>query len=152
MTDAAETPWYVDFALPVLLGEARKAYGQAIHGALAAAGYTDVPRTGPRVLGGLARAGAPLRDVAEELGVSKQAASQLVDALVLRGYVTREPDPEDRRRMVVVLTERGRGAAEVVRGAIGRVDGALAEQVGADDVLALRRASGALCRMAWSHG
>ena len=43
--------------------------------------------------------------------MSKQAAGQLVDTLVLRGYLDRSPDPEDRRRMTVTLTERGAMAA-----------------------------------------
>ena len=47
-------------------------------------------------------------DMIRGLGVTKQAASQLIDTLVLRGYLTRDVNPEDRRRMTVTLTERGR--------------------------------------------
>ena len=35
------------------------------------------------------------------LGISKQRASQLVDTLVLRGYLTREVNAEDRRRTTI---------------------------------------------------
>lgn len=41
------------------------------------------------------------------LGMSKQAAAQLVDHLIARGYVTRIPAPHDGRALLLVLTERG---------------------------------------------
>ena len=49
-----------------------------------------------------------------QLGVSKQAASQLIDTLVLRGYLERRVDPEDRRRINIEATERGRAAGEAI--------------------------------------
>ena len=50
---------------------------------------------------------ATTADVAVHLGITKQAAAQLVDHLVERGYVERRPDPRDRRARLLVLTERG---------------------------------------------
>lgn len=41
------------------------------------------------------------------LGVTKQAAAQLVDYLVAHGYLRREADPRDGRAKLLVLTERG---------------------------------------------
>jgi DNA-binding MarR family transcriptional regulator len=41
------------------------------------------------------------------LGVTRQAASQLIDTLVVRGYLVREVNPADRRRLNIELTERG---------------------------------------------
>ena len=66
-----------------------------------------MPRSGTRLVGGIARNGQPFHEVVEEMGVSKQATSQLVDTLVERGYVARKPDPDDRRRVRVDLTELG---------------------------------------------
>ncbi|MFI7414223.1 MarR family winged helix-turn-helix transcriptional regulator [Streptomyces sp. NPDC049627] len=71
----------------------------------------------------LAPDGATVTDLAAHLGVTKQAASQLVDELVRKGYVERRPHPRDARARLVVLTERGwactraaeEAAAEVVR-------------------------------------
>ncbi len=45
--------------------------------------------------------------LAQALGVTKQAAGQLVDELTRKGYVERVSDERDRRRKLVVLTERG---------------------------------------------
>ncbi|MEV0482076.1 MarR family winged helix-turn-helix transcriptional regulator [Streptomyces sp. NPDC050508] len=55
----------------------------------------------------LAPDGATATDLAAHLGVTKQAASQLVDELVRKGYVERHPHPGDARARLVVLTELG---------------------------------------------
>ncbi|MBK6011103.1 MarR family winged helix-turn-helix transcriptional regulator [Streptomyces sp. MBT53] len=55
----------------------------------------------------LAPDGATVTELAAHLGVTKQAASQLVDELVRKGYVERRPHPVDARARLIVLTERG---------------------------------------------
>jgi len=96
------------------------------------------------VLGSIARHGAPMGDLVRGLGVSKQAGSQVIDTLVVRGYLERTPDPDDRRRMTVSLTARGRVAAAASRSAVDRVDAELVARIGADPVAAARAALGAL--------
>lgn len=140
--------WYQEIVLPVLLDEGRKTYGKAIRSALAAAGFDDMPRAGARIVGGIAREGINVRDVAQFNGVSKQAASKLVDTLVLRGYLERVPDEADRRRTSIGLTERGRAAAHEVRSAVEQVDARLAAAIGADGAARLRAALGALISLA----
>ena len=103
-----------------------------------------MPRTGYRVVGSLARGGSSLQDLADALAMSKQAAGQLVDVLVARGYCARLPDPSDRRRVVLKLTDRGRGAARALWAAITRVDGMLADQVSGQDLATTRRVLTAL--------
>lgn len=124
--------------MPALLRAARRTYGAAIRAALAEVGCDDVPRNGPFVIGAIARAGSPLSEIVGALGISKQAAGQLVDTLVLRGYLDRAADPADRRRLTVSLTERGRLAAAVSRSAVERVDAALVAEVGAGNLTATR--------------
>jgi DNA-binding MarR family transcriptional regulator len=102
------------------------------------AGYDDLPRNGAYVVGALADAELPLSRIIEHLGVSKQAAGQLVDTLVLRGYLERSVDHDDRRRLKVALTTRGKAAAEVSKRAISRVDAALSARVGAEDLARTR--------------
>jgi DNA-binding MarR family transcriptional regulator len=55
----------------------------------------------------LAPDGATATDLAAHLGITKQAAGQLVDELVRKGYAERRPHPEDARARLVVLTELG---------------------------------------------
>jgi DNA-binding MarR family transcriptional regulator len=138
------------FPLPALLRHARNAYGSAMRRALEEAGYADIPKNGLYVIGGLAlEAGdVPLAVLIRDLRISKQAAGQLVDALVSRGYLARTVDEQDRRRLVVTLTERGRAAAETQSAARERVDAALLAKVGAECVWQTRIALGALTDMA----
>jgi DNA-binding MarR family transcriptional regulator len=135
-------PWYETIVIPALLRHARSTYGRAMRTALAAAGYDDIPRNGLYVIGGLALGAGdvPLGQLIRELRVSKQSTGQLVDMLVLRGYLDRSADPDDRRRQRVVLTERGRAAAEVQAGARARIDAALAERIGEESMKRMRQA------------
>jgi DNA-binding MarR family transcriptional regulator len=117
-------------SLPALLRAARRTYASAVRDALSAAGYDDVPRNGSYVLGAMARSEVALSRIIADLGVSKQAAGQLVDTLVARGYLHRSVDPEDRRRLTLGLTERGQDAATVIRTAVAGVDSELAGRLG----------------------
>ncbi len=71
----------------------------------------------------IAAGGATVSELAAHLGVTKQAASQLVEELVRKGYVERRPHPGDARARLLVLTELGwattraaeEAAADVVR-------------------------------------
>src|ERR1035437_6237366 len=51
--------------------------------------------------------GRSLSPVAEHLGTTLPAASQLVERLVRASLVTREQDPRERRRVALRLTEAG---------------------------------------------
>lgn len=143
MTDQTELS---EIVLPALLRHARATYGRAMRDALEAAGYDDVPGNGLYVIGGLAMGagGVPIRQLVRELGITKQGAGQLVDTLVARGYLARTPDEGDRRQLIVTLTDRGRGAAEVQAAARADIDTALLERVGEADVAGTRRALAAL--------
>jgi MarR family transcriptional regulator for hemolysin len=64
--------------------------------------------------------GTSLSEVAEHIGVSLPSMSSLVDGLVTQGLVIRETHPEDRRRMTLTLTERGRTTLRTAREATAR--------------------------------
>lgn len=136
-----EKPWFEEIAVPALLRHARTTYGLAMRRALAEAGYDDIPKNGLYIIGGLALGadGLPLGQLVKELGVSKQAAGQLVDVLVLRGYLERTVDSQDRRKLTINLTERGRAAAVVQTAALKKIDAELVARVGQEDVNCTRR-------------
>jgi DNA-binding MarR family transcriptional regulator len=127
-----------DVAIPALLRAARGSYAQSITAHLAAAGFDDLPRNGPFVLGGLVTRGGSAARVIEGLGVTKQAASQLIDLLVLRGYVQRAINPEDHRRMTITVTERGQAAAAAVRAGVEAVDAELRRLISPAELAGLR--------------
>jgi DNA-binding MarR family transcriptional regulator len=82
--------------------------------------------------------GATASSVIDSLGVTKQAASQLIDTLALRGYVERVPDPSDRRRMTLEPTERGRAAAIATRQGVETIDRELAARLSPAEQKAFR--------------
>jgi DNA-binding MarR family transcriptional regulator len=55
-------------------------------------------------------------DLARMAQVEPQTMSRTVDRLVREGLVTRTPDPADRRRHVLAVTDSGRAAFAGVRG------------------------------------
>ena len=121
--------------MPALLRHARVTYGRAMRQALDDGGYDDVPKNGMYVIGGLALGlDIPLSHLIRELGISKQAAGQLVDTLVTRGYLDRRADENDRRKLVVTLTERGKAAAATQAAARKKIDAQLLAAVGPEDV------------------
>lgn len=151
MTDPAPSP-LLDVALPALLRHARHTYGAAMRTALAARGYDDIPANGLYVIGALALGEAPLSQIVRELRVSKQAAGQLVDALVLRGYLDRQTDPDDRRRLTVTLTERGQAAADTQKAAREAIDAELLACMGEEKLLHAREVLAALIEIGRGAG
>ncbi len=145
--DACETPWFETIGLPVLLRHARTTYGAAMRKALDESGYDDIPGNGLYVIGGLALGvpDIPLGQLIKELRISKQAAGQLVDTLVTRGYLERSVDKDDRRKLTVTLTERGKAAAATQRAAREKIDAELLAAVGQDDVKPNPPDAGACC-------
>jgi DNA-binding MarR family transcriptional regulator len=133
--------------LHVLLRAARQRYAAAAVARLSAAGFDDLPRNGIFVIGAIGRSEAPLGEIITWLGVSKQAAGQLIDTLVLRGYLDRAIDEDDRRRLKVSLTERGRAVAAIARAAVESLDERLLAAVGKEHVAQTRATLLALIRL-----
>ena len=57
-----------------------------------------------------------------------------------RGYLKRDVDSEDRRRLTIGLTARGRAAAKVLSAARATIDAALLLQIGPKNLETARRA------------
>jgi DNA-binding MarR family transcriptional regulator len=128
-TDVAAEPLR-GASVPALLRAVRQVYRAAVIQALTNADFDDIPRNGSYVISGIARGSTRLGDIIEQLGLSKQASGQLVDTLVARGYLDRSIDADDRRRLLISLTERGRAAATIIRTAVDDLDATLAAKVG----------------------
>jgi DNA-binding MarR family transcriptional regulator len=54
-----------------------------------------------------AAGGIPLGDVCNHLGIPKSSASEQVKSLERRGFLIRRRDPDDERRLSIVLTTKG---------------------------------------------
>jgi DNA-binding MarR family transcriptional regulator len=135
-----DDPGPVEFATPTLMRAARGAYASAIRAQLHSIGVDDLPRNGAFILAGIDTTGGPRPDLPSDLGVTKQAVSQVIDTLVHRGYLNRSPDPGDRRRITLELTERGQEVVDAVLRGVQAVDLQLHERISADQVDAMRSA------------
>jgi DNA-binding MarR family transcriptional regulator len=133
-----------DGLLPSMLRVARRTYGTAIRQAQAAAGCDDVPRNGSYILAGMGHFHVPLSDLVRQLSISKQSADQLVDALVVRGYLERTEDPHNRPHVQFLLTARGRTAVDAGRSAADRIHAELLKRVGPEKVVHTKETLGAL--------
>jgi DNA-binding MarR family transcriptional regulator len=94
----------------------------------------DVSPAGGLVLGILKDAGRPCPPnyISERLIVSRATVTGVLDTLVKRGLVRREPHPTDRRMVLVYLTKAGSRMADMVRRTVHRGEaewmGSLSEQ------------------------
>lgn len=104
--------------LPLLLLAAAAEVSQAIQAGVSAAGFTDVRPAHGFAFVRMAPEGATIGEIAEHLGVTKQAASQLVDELVTKGYADRNPHPRDARARLITLTDRGRACTRAADAAL----------------------------------
>ncbi len=94
-----------------------------IHAGVTARGFDDLRPTHGFAFTLLSHGGTTVRELATHLGVTKQAASQLVDELVSKGYVERTQHPDDARARLIVLSDKGwactraadQAAADVIR-------------------------------------
>jgi DNA-binding MarR family transcriptional regulator len=116
----------------------------AIQDGLGSRGFTDVRPAHGFAFVRISAGGATVADVAEHLGVTKQAASQLVEQLVRRGYVTRETDPRDGRARLLTLTARGTACTRAAEDAAADAAGAWRPQLGDEGMASLCAALGAV--------
>src|SRR5881409_4450199 len=75
--------------------------------------------------------GARPSELAARLRISKQALNYLLGELERLGYLERRADLDDLRSKRIALTPRGIAAVGVIREAVGEVETAWAQQLGA---------------------
>ncbi|MDH6216774.1 MarR family winged helix-turn-helix transcriptional regulator [Streptomyces pseudovenezuelae] len=111
---------------------------QRIHEGVVARGFEGVRPAHGFAFARLAPGGATVTELAAHLGVTKQAASQLVDDIVRRGYAERRAHPGDARARLVVLTERGWACTRAAEEAAAEVVREWSDLLGEGEVRALR--------------
>ncbi|MET8945863.1 MarR family winged helix-turn-helix transcriptional regulator [Streptomyces sp. NPDC004542] len=109
-----------------------------IHDGVLARGFEGVRPAHGFAFARLAPDGATVTELAAHLGVTKQAASQLVEEIVRKGYAERRPHPRDARARLIVLTERGWACTRAAEEAAAEVVGEWAGLLGEGEFRALR--------------
>jgi DNA-binding MarR family transcriptional regulator len=132
-------------ALSAALLAAAGGLTQRIHEGVVARGFEGLRPAHGFAFARLAPDGATVTDLAAHLGMTKQAASQLVEELVRKGFAERRPHPVDARARLIVLTERGWDCTRAAEEAAAEAVRAWADVVGEGEVRALH---GLLARVA----
>jgi DNA-binding MarR family transcriptional regulator len=136
MTDNARRP----YRFGNLLALARQSWIEQVRDRMQETGFPGYRQSDAVVLALLLRRPLAIGQLGEARGISRQAARQLADGLVERGYATFGTDDADARRTLIVLTPRGKayGRAiwmaqdalnETVRGRVSEADLAAADAV-----------------------
>lgn len=121
-----------------LLGLATAVLVDELRARLRAAGYDDQRPGHDAVFAHLPPGGLSLSGLARRAGMTKQAMSELVVDLETKGYVTRGPDPADRRTRVVTFTARGWSAVQTALAAFADIESELAGRLGRARLAELR--------------
>jgi DNA-binding MarR family transcriptional regulator len=105
-------------ALAVGLLSVSRALVDGITAGVQARGFADVRPAHGFAFTRLAPDGATITELAEHLDVTRQAAAQLVDELVAKGYVRRSRHPDDARARLITLTGKGWACTRAAEAAI----------------------------------
>ncbi|BDT90346.1 MULTISPECIES: MarR family winged helix-turn-helix transcriptional regulator [Nocardia] len=124
----------------LLMQIAFRAMEQRVLSALAESGFGDLTVAQARIVAQIDAAGTRLTELAERAQITKQTAGFLIDQVERAGYVTRVPDPSDRRARLVRLTDRGERAAGFANSVAQRVEREWSAHLGAEAMGQLRRA------------
>jgi DNA-binding MarR family transcriptional regulator len=107
---------------------------------LHARGHGRVQRAHIAVLGNIHTEGTRLVELARRLGVSRQAASQIVQQIEGKGFLERTPDPVDGRAVLVRHTPAGRALLLDALTLMDEIEAGYAELVGARSMEQMKRA------------
>ncbi len=118
------------YELVTLLARSLRNLIDELHERMAVAGFDDVRPAHGFAFSRLAPDGATGQELAEHLGVTRSAASQMIDELEERGYVRRRPHPSDRRGKLVVLTGKGWACIHAAEAILGDLQASWRDTIG----------------------
>ncbi len=122
----------------IVLGLAYTRFVDSLHTHLTSEGFNDLGRSYGYVFRTLDEGPSTVTAIARGLDITIQGASKLVQEMVERGYVLREPDPDDARAKVLRLGPRGENALRAARRFHRTYERGLVRQLGAERAALLR--------------
>ncbi|MCK9897814.1 MarR family winged helix-turn-helix transcriptional regulator [Frankia sp. AgB32] len=123
---------------PALVQALARAQAARVSAGFAEAGLTGLRPGHAQLLVPLLAGGRRVSELADHLGVTRQAVAQVVTTLEKGAYVVRSVDPTDGRARVVELTPRGLAALRTMRRTAVAVEQQWARRLGADRLDELR--------------
>ena len=85
-----------------------------------------------------------IKDIEQELNITKSVASNLVKRMVQNGLVELEASPVDKRAKFVRLTDKSRSQVQQVKAFFERIDKQLMEDIDEDELLIFEKVLGQL--------
>jgi DNA-binding MarR family transcriptional regulator len=115
-------------------------FDDALEDALAAHGIVSLSRAEAFVILNMSIGETRAANIARNIGVSRQAISQILGALEARGYVTMKPDPTDERARVASFSAMFEKHAPLCEKIFRASEKELENRIGASKVAGLRKA------------
>jgi DNA-binding MarR family transcriptional regulator len=116
--------------LALLIVGAARVVADRLGAAVEEAGIDEMRTPFGFVIRALADRDRTLTELADLLGVSKQAAIKVVDEMEARGFLSRHPDRDDRRVKVLRLTDKGRKVRRTALAASRAIERELRQELG----------------------
>jgi DNA-binding MarR family transcriptional regulator len=107
---------------------------------LATRGYEDVRPVHDFALRAIMSGADSASELGRRMAVTKQAAAKTLATLEERSYVLREPDPADKRRMRIRVTDHGLALLRTGEALFDDIRAQWEADVGADTIAAVERA------------
>ena len=124
--------------LAVLMREAFVALNDLVVARLVERGHELLRPAHGAVFQYLDDTGTTVSVLAERAQITKQAMTELVQYLETNGYVTRVPDPNDRRAKLVLPTARGHEVIAIAQGLVPELEAKVTTLLGVERTRALR--------------
>lgn len=109
-----------------------------LHRRLDEAGFGDQRPAHNAVFAHVPPEGIRLTELADRARISKQAMAELVDDLVAKDYLVKEPDPSDGRAKLIKFTDRAYHAIPLALETFDAIEAEWAAALGGDRMAALR--------------
>jgi DNA-binding MarR family transcriptional regulator len=121
------------------LAKASQRWNELLYEEFSARGYGEVrPAYGSVLLPLFEEDGLRMGALAARARLSKQTMTTVIRLMEEAGLVTRDPDPQDGRAVLVRLTARSREFAPVAAQVVAELEGRIARRLASDDYRALR--------------
>lgn len=113
-----------------LLDNVSEDYHRRLRDRLLAQGYQGLKLSFSTVMSNMTFTGTRLVDIAEKIGMTKQAVGQIANEIEQLGYIERIPDPHDGRAKNLVFTELGKRLLQDSISGVEEVEKQYAELIG----------------------
>jgi DNA-binding MarR family transcriptional regulator len=115
-------------------------FDNALQNGLKKGGFQAVTRTQSLILLNIMVGESRAARLANNLGVSRQAMSEILGEMEKRGLITSKADAKDKRAQVVTFSAESRDIRNAALRILARLERELEQRIGASNVSALRKA------------